>query len=201
MISIDLKDAYLQAPVHPYSWHFLRFVADGQVYQFKALCLGLSTAPQVFTRVMAPVSVIFHDLRVWILRCLDNLLVLASSRSEALWARDVVLNLCKELGIMVNLAKSHLDPSCTTTYLGMSIQSPSLRIFPSPERVSILRSQLTEFYSYRQQGVATWRSLLGCLSSLCLLVPGGRLRICSLQLGAPSSMGLHRRVCCGSLDS
>ena len=33
-----------------------RFVFDGREYQFKALCFGLSTAPQVFTRVMAPVS-------------------------------------------------------------------------------------------------------------------------------------------------
>ena len=41
MISIDLKDAYLQAPVHPDSRQFLRFVAFGKVYQFKALCFGL----------------------------------------------------------------------------------------------------------------------------------------------------------------
>ena len=31
-------------------------MAFGRVYQFTALCFGLSAAPQVFTRVMAPVS-------------------------------------------------------------------------------------------------------------------------------------------------
>ena len=31
-------------------------MAFGKVYQFTALCFGLSAAPQVFTRVMAPVS-------------------------------------------------------------------------------------------------------------------------------------------------
>ena len=50
MASIDLREAYLQVPVHPESRPFLRFVTNGQVYQFKALCFGLSTAPQVFTR-------------------------------------------------------------------------------------------------------------------------------------------------------
>ena len=45
MISIDLKDAYLQVPIHPDSSKFLRFVVDDRVYQFKALCFGLSTAP------------------------------------------------------------------------------------------------------------------------------------------------------------
>ena len=45
-----------------------------------------------------------------------------------------------------------------------------------------LRSQLAEFLSYRRQGIVAWRSLLGRLSSLCLLVPGGLLRMRSLQL-------------------
>ena len=60
MIFINLKDAYLRVLVHPDSRRFLRFVVDGQVYQFKALCFGRSTAPQVFTRVMVPVSVMLH---------------------------------------------------------------------------------------------------------------------------------------------
>ena len=61
MASIDLKEAYLQVPVHLDSRRFLRFVAQGRVYQFSALCFGLSTAPQVFSRVMAPVSAILHS--------------------------------------------------------------------------------------------------------------------------------------------
>ena len=51
MVVLDLWDAYLQVPVHPDSRKFLRFVAVDQVFQFKALCFGLSTAPQVFTSV------------------------------------------------------------------------------------------------------------------------------------------------------
>ena len=42
--SIDLREVYLQVPVHPESRPFLRFVSKGCVFQFKALCFGLSTA-------------------------------------------------------------------------------------------------------------------------------------------------------------
>ena len=66
MASIDLREAYLQVPVHPESRRFLRFVAHGHTYQYKALCFSLSTAPQVFTRVMAPVSAIFI---LWVSIC------------------------------------------------------------------------------------------------------------------------------------
>ena len=87
-----------------------RFFENGQVFQFKALCFDLSTAPQSFTRVMAPVSVILHGMGIQILRYLDDWLVLDSSRVKALWARDKVLSLCRQLGIVVNNAKSHLIP-------------------------------------------------------------------------------------------
>ena len=43
MASIDLKEAYLQVPVHLDSRSFLRFVAQGNVYPFSALCFSLST--------------------------------------------------------------------------------------------------------------------------------------------------------------
>ena len=60
MVSLDLQDAYLQVPVHPSSRRFLRYCVGDSVYQFRSLCFGLATAPQVFTRVMAPVSSIMH---------------------------------------------------------------------------------------------------------------------------------------------
>ena len=61
LASIDLKDAYFQIPVRPSSRKLLHFVSNGTVYQFKALCFGLSTAPQVFTRVFAAVSAWAHS--------------------------------------------------------------------------------------------------------------------------------------------
>ena len=71
LASIDLKDACFQIPVHPSS-RKLRFVSNDTVYQFKALCFGLSTAPQVFTRVFTPVSSWAHARGVRLLRYLDN---------------------------------------------------------------------------------------------------------------------------------
>ena len=173
IVSIDLKDAYLRIPVHPDSRQFLGFVVFENTYQFKALCFGLSIAPQMFTRVMAPVSVMLHDLGVRILQYQDDWLVLASSWKESQWARDIVLNLCRQLGIVVKLTKSHLSPSRTATYLGMTIESPSLRAFPSPDRISTLLSQLGKFLSCRRQNVVAWRSLLGRLSLLCQGVASG----------------------------
>ena len=61
-------------------------MACGKVYQFKVLCFGLSTAPQVFTRVMAPVSTLLHQSGIRLRRYLDDWLIQASSREQVLLA-------------------------------------------------------------------------------------------------------------------
>ena len=182
MASIDLKEAYLQVPVHPAFRHFLRFVFRDKVYQFKALCFGFSTAPQVFTRVMAPVSAILHSMGIRMRRYLDDWLVQSSSRESLLWDLQTVLHLCHELGIVVNPQKSNLVPSHVVQYLGVIIDTTSFRASPLQERISKLQSTAEEFRSSASPSASLWLLLLGVLSSLAHLVPGGRLRMRSLQL-------------------
>ena len=182
MASIDLKEAYLQIPVHPESRCFLRFVAHGQVYQFTALCFGISTAPQVFSWVMAPVFAILHSWGIRMRQYLDDWLVQSSSRDSVIHDLQVVLDLCRELGIVVNPEKSHLEPSQVVQYLGVVIDAQSFRASPSPDRIARLQSTAGEFLSSADLPAGTWLSLLGMLSSLSHLVPGGRFRVRSLQL-------------------
>ena len=182
MASINLREAYLQVPVHPESRRFLRFVAHGRTYQFTALCFGLSTAPQVFTRVMAPVSAILHSMGIRMRHYLDDWLVQASSREGLLRDLKVVLSLCRELGIVVNPEKSNFSPSPVVQYLGVIIDARTFMASPSPDRVSRLRSTAAEFLCSTAPPASLWQLLLGMLSSLSHLVLGGRLWMRSLQI-------------------
>ena len=182
MISLDLQDAYLQVPVHHDSRRFLRFVLDGKPFQFRVLCFGLTTAPQVFTRIMAPVSAIPHKYGVRMLRYLDDWLILASSEIACLQSRDRLLAVCTELGIQVNLTKSSLIPSQSIVYLGMEILSLPFLARPTPTRADNLIRLIEEFLSTSSPPASLWRRLLGHLSSLILLVPGGMIRMRLLQL-------------------
>ena len=94
LASFDLREAYIPVPVHPASRPFLRFLFRDMVYQFQALCFGLSTAPQVFTWVMAPVSAILHSLGIRMCRYLDTWLVQSSSQESLLEVLLPVLRLC-----------------------------------------------------------------------------------------------------------
>ena len=174
MVFIDLKDAYLQIPMHPDSRKYLRFVALNQVFQFKALCFGLSTAPQDFTRVMTPVSARLHRLGIRMCRYLDDWLLQASSRPLVLQALETVIHLCQDLGIVINWEKSNLIPSQRVVYLGVILDSTLFRASPSQLRVQKLCLTVKEFLSCDAQPVSLWRKLLGILSSLTSIVLGGR---------------------------
>ena len=84
---------------------------------------------------------------------LDDWLILASSHLEA---RDKVLRMCSLLGIVVNLEKSSLVPSQTTSSFGVVLVGLSLRAFPTPKRIETVREQITRFLSSRRQSVVSW---------------------------------------------
>ena len=182
MVSLDLKDAYLQVPMHPESRKFLRLMVGEKVYQFKALCFGLSTAPQVFTRIMAPVSAILHRMGVRLRRYLDDWLLQASLREQVLLSLRTVLRLCWSLGIVINWEKSQVIPTRQMVYLGVILNSTTFRASPALKRVEKLLSIGDVFLSCVSQPASSWLELLGVLSSMIQLVAGGRLRMRSQQL-------------------
>ena len=151
------------------------------MYQFKVLCFGLSTAPQVFTRVFAAVSAWAHTCGIRLLCYLDDWLVLASSETKARQHVQDLLLLCRDLGIVVNKEKSDLVPSRSASYLGMTIDTVAGKVSPSRARVEKFLRLAGNFVKMNSPPARQWEVLLGHLSSLEKLVPRGRLRLRSMQ--------------------
>ena len=191
LASIDLKDAYFQVPVHPASRKLLRFVSSGKVYQFKALCFGLSTAPQVFTRVFAAVSSWAHALGIRLLRYLDDWLILSPSEKQTQQHINQLLSLCRSLGIVVNTEKSDLSPSKSVEYLGMIIDTMFARAFPTEARIQKFLFLSRKFLAHPSPLARQWQVLLGHMSSLEKLVPRARLRTRSLQWQLKSNWSIE----------
>ena len=126
--------------------------------------------------LLAPVAAWLHSSGVRLHRYLDNWLVLAESE-DCLRARDMVLDLCLQLGMLVNPLKSDLVPSQCRVYLGMRIDMSLYRAFPSEDRVARFRRVVESFTALSDPPAELWLRLLGHLSSLEKLMPGGRLRM------------------------
>lgn len=78
MCNLDLKDAYFFIPVAKGSRKFLRFIFEGQMYEFTCLPFGLCTSPYVFTKVMKAVISGLRKQGLYSTVYLDDILVLGT---------------------------------------------------------------------------------------------------------------------------
>ena len=109
MVKLDLKDAYLTVGVHEQSQHYLRFIWQGQAYQFQALPFGLCTSPRVFTKLLKPVITFLRTRNIRLLIYLDDILIVSSNIKTLKEQTGQILDLLQSLGF-INFEKSVLTP-------------------------------------------------------------------------------------------
>ena len=180
-VSIDLRDAYFHLLIHEADQKFLRFTWRGVVYQFRAVPFGLAPAPWLFTKITRELCVVVRGQGIRLKVYIDDWLLLAQSAALCGHQAQIVVDLCIKLGFVLNEEKTDLVPAQQFVYLGMSFDTVSWLVAPSPQR--LLRLQNTLSY-VRSAGSVTARclaSLLGSMESMSLLLPLGRLHKRSVQ--------------------
>jgi len=180
--SIDLRDAYLHIPIHQQHQKWLRFMILDQVYAFRCLPFGLSTAPRVFTRVVMSIAAFLRRQGVSIHVYLDDWLITAHTYQLAVQHTNLVIQTTERLGFIVNRAKSHLEPTQFPVYLGAHLDLVSGRVTPSPERVSRLRMSVQSLIHSLSATAFIWLQVLGLMASMVDIVPYCRLHMRPIQL-------------------
>ena len=97
---------------------YLRFHVQGKTYQFKALPFGLSTAPLEFTVVTKEVKLMTLQKGIRIHQYLDDWLVRARCNQTCLQHTQTLVALCQDLGWLVNMDKSKLEPKKVFDFVG-----------------------------------------------------------------------------------
>ena len=126
--SIDFQDAYFHIPIQEQSRKYLRFHVRGRTYQFKALLFGLSTAPLEFTVVAKEVKLMATHKGIRIHQYLDDWLVRAKSHQVCLQHIQALVQMCRNLGWVVNLEKSELIPKQIFNFVGYQFDLQSGRV-------------------------------------------------------------------------
>lgn len=136
--SIDLKDAYFSVPVHLNDRKYLRFLWDGKHYQFRTLAQGLSCSPRVFTKLLKPAFACLRSMGHSNVPYIDDSLLKAKTKEhchsnirDTIWLMD-------HLGFTVHPKKSVLQPVQTIVFLGFVINSITMRITVTQERIESL---------------------------------------------------------------
>ena len=179
--SVDFKDAYFHIPIQEQSRKYLRFHVQGRTYQFKALPFGLSTAPMEFTVIAKEVKLMAIHKGIRIHQYLDDWLVRATSPQTCLKHTQTLVKMCQDLGWLVNLEKSELEPKQVFDFVGYRFDLRSGRVRPTPDRWESLQGKIQELLVLPTCPVRQFMSLIGLLTATEKQVYLGRLHMRPIQ--------------------
>ena len=125
-----------------FSGEYMRFFLNKQTYQFTALPFGLDTTPLEFTKVVKEVKLMAQIRGIRIHQYLDNWLLRAPSQEKCLQHTQTLLDLCRELGWVVNMTKSELTPQQVFNFVSYWFDLLTSRVLPTQERWASLHQKL-----------------------------------------------------------
>ena len=157
-------------------------MVNGVVYQYRALPMGLTSSPRIFTRVIKVIKEYVQKLGVTLYLYLDDWLVQAHSWDLVAQHTNFLVQVAQGLGWIVNVDKSELDPTQTIVFLGYMYMMDRGLVRPSPDRWDKIQAILPLFLEKKYLPARMWQSAIGLLASTEKLVPLGMLHLRPLQL-------------------
>ena len=133
-IRTSLRQGEWVTSIDPQSRKFLRLHHKETLYQFTSLPFGLATAPLVFTSLVKEVKLLALKQDICLHQYLDDWLIRASSQDEAQKHTVKLLSLIQNLGFIVNLRKSELNPQQRFDFIGYHFLLDQGLVRPTNER-------------------------------------------------------------------
>ena len=168
---VDIKAAYRALSIYPehrsllgLRWNLDNneiFIEDGR------MCFGLRVGPMQFNKVSEFIYNILSDLYgIQIVNYLDDFIVLASSKEEAQWAQNMVINTLRYVGFHISWAKV-TPPSQVCRFLGLDIDSNEMEIRLPLDKLEKLKGLLANYINKNSIGKKKFRRVIVPLCSRC----------------------------------
>ena len=128
MGSIDLSDAYFSVSIREADRKFLRFVWNGQLFEFCVLPQGLASAPRLFTKLLKPVFAHLRSQGFESCAYLDDSYFQSRSKEHCAANISATKSLLLHLGFTINEGKSVLQPTQRLGHLDFVLDSKSMTV-------------------------------------------------------------------------
>jgi ribonuclease HI len=183
LASLDLKDAYFHVPIRESHRKFLRFSFQERTFQFSVLPFGLSTAPRVFTKMLAPLVGLLHEQGIRLFPYIDDCLIVAKSPYQLIQAVSTTIHVLDQAGFVINQKKSHPQPVQRLQFLGVDWDSLLAMSFLPKDRAIVLRDTALAFMApSATKSARQFKRLLGLIAASLQTVPFARLRMRPIQI-------------------
>ena len=164
--SIDSADAYYSVSIDKTFRKYLRFVYEGQLYQFTCIPNGLSPGPRAFTKLLkSPLAYLRQQFGMNIIAYLEDLIIMGKTPLEVAEAVKQTLWLMTDLGFKVSVSKSTLIPSQEIEFLGFRLDTISITVHMLENKATKLISLCEEIWRDKELTIRKLAKLLGGMTA------------------------------------
>ena len=181
MAKMDLKDAYLQVPIHPDHQPLLTFLWEEKCYKFTCLPFGLSSAPRAFTKLMKPVVGFLRQVGCRLIIYLDDLLILHQDKVQIQQMIPLICQLFECLGLIINHNKSLLEPTQRLEFLGFKIHTQSMTLSIPQEKIRKIQQDARRLMVKTSVSVSEVAQFVGKATATMRALPTAPLHYRALQ--------------------
>ena len=175
MASVDFKSAYYSVSIKKSHRKYLRFFYRGQKYEFCCLPNGLSTGPRDFTQVVKTLFRILREKGYLNTFYLDDSFLTHDTFSGCLQNVLDTVELSRSAGFVVHPIKSVLIPTRELVFLGFVLNSVSMTVRLTTEKVTAITGLITNLLAKHCFVIQEIAELIGKLVATFPAVPMGKL--------------------------
>ncbi len=169
----DIADAFRLIPIQPCDHPKLGMRINGKYYYDKTLPMGASSSCSLFESFSTAIEHIFkhYAKKVTVLHYLDDFLIIAQSKTACTLYLDLLLSLCKDMGIPISEKKT-CTPSICTVFLGIELDTIKCCARLPLDKLTTYLHDVRSIIGCRTITKRDLQSIIGKLSFAAAVVPG-----------------------------
>ena len=165
MASLDLKDAYYSVSIDKMYQKYLKFSYKGNFFKYTVYPNSLSTCPRNFTKLLKPVLCTLRRQGHILVIFIDDILIIAASYEACAEAIVAAINVLISLGFVLHVEKSVFLPTRKITFLGFDLDSASMKIRLTKEKISKIMLYITGLLNSERNTIREVAQVIGLLVS------------------------------------
>ena len=171
---IDLKDAFFHLSLGKELQRYVNLKVGQNIYRFLAAPFGLNILPELWTKTMKVLQVIWRKKGIMCFLYLDDILIVNRNKTTLLREVQYMVQSLKDAGLQINLKKSVLEPTQVIDHLGFQIDFIKGILTVPPPKLKSVRKDLGKILLAKQMSPRKMAAILGQVRAFLQAIPALR---------------------------
>jgi hypothetical protein len=196
MLSLDLVQGFYNVRLDTDFQKYFAFKWKGRQYKFRALVMGFSDSPRIFSIIVKTLANLGRRLGFQIHHFLDDTILIGDSRDEVTLASRVFGTILQKSGFFIHPDKSVFEPTQKIMFLGFLVDSVKQVLELPTEKFdriqTLIQAALASLNGNTRVSIRDMAKLVGYLNSCLPAVPYGEAHYKLLERAKEDALGFSR---------